>query len=55
MEKQGIVTRLLKQLLRIIWKLFLMLVLVVGRVIVMLVSIMNSQIEDYLRVPKKNL
>lgn len=55
MEKKNHFILLIKQLVTIAWKLLLMLLLTTGRIIIMAISIMNTKIEDYLKVPKKNL
>jgi hypothetical protein len=55
MNKKSALWQIIKQLFLLIWKLFLMLTLIAGRIITMVVTIMNTKIEDYLNVPKKNL
>jgi len=46
---------IISQFCIILWKLFLMMLLIVGRIIIMIISLITSQIEDYLKVPKKKL
>lgn len=55
MEKKSVFSQIFKQLFLLIWKLFLMVVLIAGRIITMVVSIMNTKIEEYLKVQKQNL
>lgn len=54
-KKKKVLGIILKQLFLIVWKVFCMAVLIVNRIVIMILSIINSKIEDFLKVKKQNL